>query len=597
MFTVSNDYEMQMRKQTRNLSYMRVYFTIVDPQAIGYSTLIDNGHTYFSKLSDIELNKNIQGTYSTFELDRFKLDGSQEIAKDIGYADYIYQGFVSSEVSDEFGVYNANPKITIDFGTNYLSFIGLTMTFDSITKDYPSELQIIAYKDSIEVFNSILNPTKSIDYLIEQNIPEHNVIEIIPLKSNKPYRRFRLENLLFGLKKSFESDVLQKSTLTKEIDLISSKLPTFKFDFTFLDINREYDPENAIGVYKYMEAEQSVIFEYGYELDNGDIEWVRGGNTFTNGDIKVDNNASIPMVELKTTSRLALLKEVYNRGVYTGTPRTLYELATEVLTYANIPLDSQGNKAWYVDEVLKDYTTLIPLPKQPINVLLQLIANAGMCIIVIDRNGHIILKPLDTTLQDFKYTFADIKSPPLVNKYPELQGVDTSVFTINVDSNLTELGKFEITNANNTLYEFQYPMATNITSSLGSGLSIIGSPTYYANGCSMVLSGDGSILINGNKITTIKNNIAVEFNVNGERCPIENSLITDYSHAIDYTNWIGNYISRRNEYTIEDRGFPEIDTGDKIKLDTLYNESVEVNILSSKINYNGAISGNTKLLM
>ena len=95
----------------------------------------------------------------------------------------------------------------------------------------------------------------------------------------------------------------------------------------------------------------------------------------------------------------------------------------------------------------------------------------------------------------------------------------------------------------------------------------------------------------------LKKALSVEFNSTGERCPIENELITDEFRGAQYAEWIGDYVSRRNEYEFEERGFPELDVGDKLTLDTLFTEEVEGTLLSNEITYNGTLSGKSKMLI
>ena len=56
------------------------------------------------------------------------------------------------------------------------------------------------------------------------------------------------------------------------------------------------------------------------------------------------------------------------------------------------------------------------------------------------------------------------------------------------------------------------------------------------------------------------------------------------------------YVNRRLEYDFDDRGFPEVDVGDNVTINTLYTDYFEADVLSTSLSYNGTISGKTKLL-
>ena len=52
-----------------------------------------------------------------------------------------------------------------------------------------------------------------------------------------------------------------------------------------------------------------------------------------------------------------------------------------------------------------------------------------------------------------------------------------------------------------------------------------------------------------------------------------------------------------NEYEFDNRGFPEVDCGDDIKIDTLFTEEMEVSNLESEITYNGTLKGKSKVII
>lgn len=598
MYNVSEIYKTQIKQTLRNPSYIKVEFSIVDPQAIGDASLSDNvAETHYSDLSRTTGIYDVAKTYMTLEHNRFFLDGQNPLAPELDATEMLYQGFVGATISGDDRTWSDSPKITINFLTTYFEFIGLTFSFDTVRNEFPEQFRIVAYKDALEVYNVLVTPDRADMYVHEDNIPECNKIEIIPTKSTTPHRRFRFQNIIFGVIKIFDNDVVSTSKLTQELDLINSKLPKNNFDFTIIDVNREYDPENPLGIYQYMESQQPINFKYGYELNDGSIEWIQGGNTFTTGEIDVKSEAVIPMVSFKTTSTLAYLIDVYKEGIYTGSPVSLYDLAMEVLEFANIPLNAQGQVRWKLDDALKSIYTTSPLPVGEVRVLLQLIANAGMCVLYVDRDGNIVIEPKDITPTGFTFELSDVYTIPSTSKYPILNGVDTYASTLTVRATAEELGSFDIVGASDTLYEFDYSsMATDVVATAGSGLTIVGTPTYYANMCRVVLTGTGKLTINGKIIDVGKNVVSVEFNSTGDRCPIENSLITSRSHAVAYATWIGNYVNRRNEYEFEDRGFPELDCGDELALNTLFNDGVNGTLISAEISFNGTLKGKSKIL-
>ena len=114
--------------------------------------------------------------------------------------------------------------------------------------------------------------------------------------------------------------------------------------------------------------------------------------------------------------------------------------------------------------------------------------------------------------------------------------------------------------------------------------------------CRITLTGTGTLTINGYKLIVNKTLVSYNANAVGERCPIENSLLTSASHTLTFATWVASVVNRKNEYTIDNRGFPELDIGDRMKIDTLYTTDYPVDILESEIVFNGAIKGKTKVL-
>lgn len=598
MQTVSADYKAQIRQLLRNPSYIKIEFGIVDPQAPSDASISDNGGAYYSSSSDISYYYEVIDSYNTLEHNRFILDGAHAFPPKSGETPYVYQGYVGDRVSGQDGYFETPSVVTIDFLTTYFTFVGLTLNFDTVFGEHPRELNIIAYNDSVEVYNETRVTDQATNYVWEDSIPECNKIELISTRTGYGQRRFRLENVVFGIMKTFDNEDIETATWKRETDLINYKLPTHSFNFTIIDKDRAYDPELSGGIFAYLEEQQPINFQFGYELNDGSIEWIQGGNTFTSGEVSVTTEATIPKVSFKSVSTLSYLTKIYDEGLYyPSTGRSLYDLATDVLTFSQIPLNSDGGVRWSIDSSLASIYTMTPLPKLEVRSILQLIANAGRCVLDVDRNGNIQLEQHSSTVQDFIFTLGDIKNPPKTKKYPTLMGVDTSFTTVTMDDTISELGQFDVLSANATLLELEYELAYNVTATIGSGLTLVGTPEYFANMCRLVVTGTGIITLNGYKLNLTTQNVAKEFNLTGERCSISNSLLSNYADAMAYATWVGNYINRRNEYGIEDRGFPELDSGDEIAIDTLFTEDVGVTLIGTEITFNGAISGKSKLLI
>lgn len=597
MYDVSSEYRTQIKQPLRNFSYVRILLSVVDPQAEGDSIASSDSGVYYSQVENIAKSLDVVTSYPTLEQNRFVLDGRYSSPAEPDVAVFPYQGYIGDQISESNGVFTTPDAITIDFVTSYFSLRGLTMSFDTLRRDFPKQIKIDAYNDLALVYSEIKAPDRYQDWVLEDPIPLCNKLVISNLQSTTPYRRFRLENILFGIVKVFTNDNIVRCSWRRDSDLLNLYLPKNEFDFTFIDPLKEYDPENATGIFEYLEEQQPVKFSFGYELNDGSIEWVPGGSTLSIGEIAIESSSKIPEVTFKSVSILNYLSQEYTEGVYYPDGITLYDLAEDVLQFCNIPLNPQGLNRWTLDSSLANYSTKVPLPRLQVRQCLQLIANAAMCVLGDDVNGNVVIAPRDTSLADFKFKLEDVLFPPKTTKYPVLQGVDTRVTTISPSASVTELGRFNIVGASNTEYTFSYNSATQIAADLGAGLTLEGTPEYFAGMTRISLTGTGVLTLSGRELELVYRNISVEYGTIGNRCPVENMLITDASHCISYATWVGDYIDRRNSYEISDRGFPELSVGDNILIDTLFTSDVEATLIASTIEFDGCLKGTSKLLI
>src|SRR5690606_12353017 len=85
---------------------------------------------------------------------------------------------------------------------------------------------------------------------------------------------------------------------------------------------------------------------------------------------------------------------------YTATVsnKSLYDLAIEVLTLANLPLNRDGSVKWVLDESLKNIMVENAELDNTLAEVLQMIANAGCCVIYQDRDEKLHIEPVTFVL-------------------------------------------------------------------------------------------------------------------------------------------------------------------------------------------------------
>lgn len=594
MHNTSPAYKEQINKTVRNISYLKINFGIVNGDASKEHTITDNGAMFYSDSADANLGLPVTKRYLTFERNKFILDGKGLLPPESGSATPYYQGFVSNTVSDINGSFTTAPKITINFPIQ-LSFVGLTFRFNKIHNNFPSHFTIIGYNGATVKFNKTVNPT-SFDFVLTDSIDDVTKIELRFDNMAVQYRRAELEYLMFGIVTTFTDQDLVTSTWERGINLMSTVLPKNNFNFTIMDIDRNYNPENPSGVWKYLENRQPVWFEYGYELDSGEIEWISGSNLYSNGEVTVDSSGMISNVNFKTSSIITSLEEEYYRGSYNPSGISLYDLALDVLDFADLPLIAGGVLPYVLDPILHTIITKVPMPTLPISECLQLIANAGRCVLSINRVGQIQIQRYESVQTNFKFDYTNMMTSPALSKSPYLLQVNTFSHTVSVSAETSQVHTSNVNLPVATECLLKYDMSTETSLSVGGGVSVVGSPEFFAGSCLVTLVGTGSVTILGKKLIFSKESVNFNVNPNGFICPVENMLLNSPADALAYAQWVASVLVRRNTYKVDERGYPDIDTGDLITMDTPFSEDMEAIVISNKLTYNGALSGETTFL-
>jgi hypothetical protein len=589
MYEVTDTLINALNEDVREPSEMTINFGVVEVDAPKSATLTDNGHLYYSDVTSIDdSDVEPQSLYETLELNRWWLDGVNPLPVSTGYT---YQGYVSSVLSDSNGVFSTYPAITITFST-YFDFAGLSFVFDSDKNDYPTEMVITAYKDSTEVLNQTVYPDSS-TWVFEEKIPVCDKIVLTVHKMNLPYRRVRITKFIYGIESLFDSTVIVSCDFTNTVSIDSTELSNMSFNFTILDSERKYDPENPSSVWEYLESRQPVNAVFGQHLDETDdnIYEMLLCNVYTTGDFSVEGRDELTQITVKCAGLLQHLTTTYYKGVYSSSGKTLYQLATEVLTDVDF-LD-------YVelDTSLKNVSTHLPLPVMQVNELLQLIANAGRCVITHLRDGTLKIAPAVTSTVDFNLDFSKMYDVPDSSKIPPLKDFISTYKAVTVASEVSEVGSVTIDVSENTEFTISHSITTGHSISVESGVTLVGTPTYYAYQTVVTAKGSGKITVEGYKVETNDVSITKSFSSVGEDLDsISNELIDSRSVLESYMTWIGGIVERRTTYEVEHRGYPYLDVGDNFTMETNNNSEVSVTLIKDELSFNGGINGSSTLL-
>ena len=580
----------QLKKPKRNLGFLKVNFDIVDPET--NPDLSTNTEEIFSNLNNIK-EATIPQTknYATLEKNFWLLNGSQPIYG----SEELEQTYISEFMSDENCQFEENACIILHSSV-YLTTLGLSMIFDSINENYARKLNVKAYRDDVLIMDKDYTLDSYKDRLIfadNEELVRWNRIEIYFVESSLPYRRIRVNQLLFGIMETYTDDNILSAESKEKTTMINSELPTHTFKFTIDNMNKLFNPDNPEGWYRYILQQQPISYEWGYELDDGTIEWVLGGKMLLTGSVDVGEN----QVTFSTTTLINYLTKVYKKGVYNANGRSLYDLAVDVLSDNGI--DSSQYNLW---EGLKELKTDAPLPKLEARQLLQIISTTGNCIFYTDREDIINIQPFQYVLNTDGMDYDFITSKPVVNVQSELYNSIVYINHYSIESAVSELFKNEsLEISGNTTIEIEYDLATNIEATITGGTIL--NATYYGRYAILEITNNSdelvSLIITGNKIGVSQTIDSKQYNADGEDIEYKNDLVTqmvESSKSIKLKEFIGNWYNNRNIYSFNNRGDILKDTREILPIETDFSSKLIGYLVENNINYNGAWSGSSVVI-
>lgn len=408
----------------------RVTFDISDVTAAEDVNTINT--TAESLISDKKqlINKNREQSYNleTCEPDRFKLDGSFCFADD-NISNNGEIGFVSDNLCGDDGSFAVYPEVTFNFNNNHSS-MGLTITFDVLNNEYASDFNVTAYDSN----NAIITSVDITGNTLVQAVPigqlyNYRKVVVLIKKWSTPYRRARICEVDFGVVRVYQDNNLIKMSLTEDMDLTGSSLPTPEFKFTVDNVNREFNILNPQGFYKFLQQRQQVIPEIGIEAA-GTTEYVQLGN-YLLMEWQSDEGAITASFTARTI--LETMSSFDYENLAAKSNYSLYQMAIDIFEICGIT-------DYQIDDSLKSLYTLGLIKKTSCRSVLQMIAIAACANVYITRTNTIVIKlsplnmeaSIDTITMDNMYdepqiTLDNIVKSVSVSYYSDLDNKSDSV--------------------------------------------------------------------------------------------------------------------------------------------------------------------------
>lgn len=190
---------------------------------------------------------------ATFEGNGWGLGGDYELRDGHSFA------FWSLDRSGDDCVFAAPPTLTFSFAEQHTS-TGLTITFAPESMDYCTDVEVLWYQDGAVKFTGRYYPTEPV-FILEQTVEAWDKVAIVLHKSSLPGKRAKVENVTFGVNRTFDGRELTGASIIQEVSLISDSIPANVLDATLRGERRgdyvfqrkqpveAYNDDNLLGVF------------------------------------------------------------------------------------------------------------------------------------------------------------------------------------------------------------------------------------------------------------------------------------------------------------------------------------------------------------
>ncbi len=183
------------------------------------------------------------------------------------------------------------PVLTITFNQKFSS-VGILLTFNMLSNDYATDLDIKWYEDGRLISEKNFQPDSD-RFFCSNYVQKYNMITITFKKTSKPFRPVFLTRIDYGIYRDFRSDEISVIDCIQEINAISENISINTLSFTVrtrsnvpFDLQKKqklsvYFDESLIGNFYLKNGARKNVFDY--YLDAHDAIGILDGNEFAGG--------------------------------------------------------------------------------------------------------------------------------------------------------------------------------------------------------------------------------------------------------------------------------------------------------------------------
>ena len=593
MLPVSATWQAAIKEQFRYQGYLRVSFQVSPPGLQDNLSISSDDSFPQSDIDSMNDSNYNPVAYASLEPNRWLLNGTFNILPD-----------GATQTGDWWSTIfeDASKVIHFQFDNTY-NIPGVYIQWDSADQTFPTKIKVTGYDTDGGVIST--KTISDIDsYITFVDIAMDKVFSVdleITEWNNKDWRA-HIAEVLFGLYASYDSinngRVVSADSVMKASPL-SEDLPTVTISLSLRNLDREFDPSLESGVSKYLAQRQRVEFQWGFATSYNNIEWAPSV-------YKYIESFSIPEdskeVTVETTHRLAFMETDFKKAVYDGTRRTLYSVADEVLRNSDIIKESENDQPWELDEILKSFYTDAPVPKQPTNQVLQLIANASTCWLSSDPTNDYVKISRMSVDEDSAVEVGTMQQlgDPAFEIQEQLHTLTIGVYKYIAADTKTNIssGEYSITGQTTLQMDYTVDSARGVTCSV-SGATLVSFTPYSSSAIVVVKPSSGSsatatVTLEGYEVKSSTTYVQTYQDTSltaGLDVIIDNPFITETESLSALSDWIVGWYNRRQKMSMSYIGYPELEPGDTVNLSTIYKNNVKTQVLSNELSFNGAFDG------
>ena len=240
---------------------LRFSFGVVAPEGAALAEPSSSGQSPVSQIGQSHDEvREMTAKYASLEYNLFLLDGSFALYPE--HLAGIQTGWQSGELSGQDGVFASPPWLEFTFAEPQTSY-GFTLIFDDkLVTDYPAEVKTTVYHASGQIIDSKTTTPAGYEHVVDLPSQDYSKVRFEFLKTNRPFRRVRLCEAVFGVIYAYHRGNIESATVQLAASPWAENLPSGQVSAVVNNQDKLYNMVNPTGVYAYLQDGQYMDYEF-----------------------------------------------------------------------------------------------------------------------------------------------------------------------------------------------------------------------------------------------------------------------------------------------------------------------------------------------